>query len=171
MHNKDSQLLAELYTQVRHDELLNEGIADALKNKLVDWAISTVAQTVKQFAPEVYEQMKQARSAKELEAMINKEQVSESDSKFMTGGSEGFSPEEMDRYRLGKRGSQESNPQSTEQVKSAVQKFMDIVKQPAATAGKILKAIGIVLATIAVIPLIVSPVGILFGLLYLKTRE
>jgi hypothetical protein len=183
MRKNDSELLAELYTQVRHDELLNEGIANALKNKLVDWAMSTVAQTIKRFAPEVYDQLRQARSAKELQDMITNEQVSESSGNYyepqrwdakdlMRGGSEGFSPEEMEilSKRRSKVAMPEKNSESTEQVKSAVQKFMDIVKKPAATAGNILKAIGIVIATIAVIPLIANPVGIFFGILYLKTR-
>lgn len=190
MNKKDSELLAERYEQIRHHDLLSEGVADALKNKLIDWAMSTVALAIKQFAPDVYRQLQQVGSKEELIRMIKpymQQPITETyddflephkmyvppKSNLMKGGSEGFSPEEMKSLvkRPSKEAMPEETPQSTEKIKSAVQKFKDIVKEAGVTLPKVLRGIGVVIATIAVIPIFMNPVGVLIGLLYLKTRQ
>ena len=178
MHYKDSQLLAERYEQVRQDELLNEGIVDALKNKLVDWAMSTVAKTIKQFAPDVYKELKQVGSKEELANMVKQQPVSENwrdyePGQLMKGGSEGFSSKEMESSakQTPQAAMPEEAPQSKQEVKSAVEKFMGIVKQTGVTLGKVLMGIGVVITAIAAVLSFANPIGILCGVLYLKLKN
>ena len=65
----------------------------------------------------------------------------------------------------------EEAPQSKQEVKSAVEKFMGIVKQTGVTLGKVLMGIGVVITAIAAVLSFANPIGILCGILYLKLKN